>query len=76
MNCPCCQNEMQAGYIPNWSQPVHWLPEGKRPSIFSHTVTGSGVPLLNQFKPLSAFGYKAEAYYCQKCKMVIARTKE
>ena len=76
MKCPYCQNEMQPGYIPNAGQPVQWIPNGEKPSIFTFTVAGHGIPLLNQFKPLKANGYIAEAHYCPTCKLVIAPTKE
>jgi len=49
MNCPYCQNEMPLGYIPSWSQPVQWLPDGKRPSMFAFTLAKSGIPLINQY---------------------------
>lgn len=76
MKCPYCQKKMQLGYVPNWSQPVQWLPDGKRPSIFAFSAAADGVLLINQFKPLKAYGYKAKAYYCPNCKVVIARTQE
>lgn len=75
MNCPYCQNEMQLGNIPNWSQPVQWLPDGKRPSMFAFSVAANGVLLMNQYRILKE-GYQAKAYYCQKCKIVIAHTQE
>ena len=75
MKCPYCQKEMQRGYIPNGSQPVQWIPDDERPSFFSFSVAEQGVPLVNQFKPLKANGYKAEAHYCPDCKVVIAPTK-
>ena len=75
MKCPYCQKEMQRGYIPNGSQPVQWIPDNERPSFLSFSVAEQGVPLVNQFKPLKANGYKAEAHYCPDCKVVIAPTK-
>lgn len=75
VKCTYCQNEMQSGYIPNWSQPVQWLPDGKRPTIFSFSAAKDGVPLINEFRPLKAMGYRAEACYCPKCKIVIAPVK-
>lgn len=69
MRCPYCQKEMQRGYIPNGSQPVQWIPDGERPSVLSFSVTEQGVSLVNQFKPLKANGYKAEAHYCSDCKV-------
>ena len=74
MNCPYCQNEMQLGYIPGWTLPGQWLPDGKRPSIFAFSVAEAGIPLMNEYK--FTHGYKAEAYYCSKCKVVIAHTQE
>ena len=75
MKCPYCQEEMRLGYIPNGEQPVQWIPNGERPSVLSFSIAEQGVPLINQFKPLKANGYKAEAYYCSNCKVIIAPTK-
>ena len=75
MKCPYCQEEMQRGYIPNGGQPVQWIPNGERPSVLSFSIAEQGVPLINQFKPLKANGYKAEAHYCSNCKVIIAPTK-
>jgi len=66
---------MLTGYIPNWSQPVQWIPDGERPAGFAFSVADQGVPLVNQFKPLKAGGYQAEAHYCPGCKIVIAPVK-
>lgn len=76
MKCPYCQEEMKWGYIPNWMQPVQWIPDGERPSLLSFSIAQRGIALINQFKPLKAYGYRAEAHYCPKCKIVIAPTKE
>ena len=76
MKCPYCGTEMQAGYIPNGSQPVQWIPEGERPSLISFSVAEQGVPLINQFKLFKANGYKAAAHYCAKCRIIIAPTKD
>lgn len=76
MKCPYCGMEMQAGYIPNGSQPVQWIPDGEKPSLFSFSIAGQGVSLINQYKPLKANGYKADAHYCPKCKVVIAPIKD
>ena len=51
MKCPYCGMEMQAGYIPNGSQPVQWIPDGEKPSLFSFSIAGKGVSLINQYKP-------------------------
>ena len=40
MKCPYCGMEMQAGYIPNGSQPVQWIPDGEKPSLFSFSIAG------------------------------------
>lgn len=75
MKCPYCGTEMLAGYIPNGNQPVQWIPAGERPSLLSFSVAEHGVTLMNQYKPFKANGYKAEAYYCSDCKLIIAPTK-
>jgi len=75
MKCPYCQKEMLPGCIPNWSQPVQWLPDDEKPAAFAFSVAEQGVPLNNQFKPLQAHGYRAEARYCPDCKVIAAPTK-
>ena len=35
MKCPYCQKEMQLGQISNWLQPIQWIPDGQKPSLFS-----------------------------------------
>ena len=76
MRCPYCQEEMRPGYIPNGEQPVQWIPNGERPSHISFSVAETGVALINQFKPLQANGYRAEAHYCPKCGIAIAPTSK
>lgn len=76
MKCPYCQNEMRLGYLHNGGQPVQWIPDGAKPSVRSFSVAEQGIPLINQFKPLSANGYQARAHYCPTCGVVLAPTKE
>ena len=75
MNCPYCGKEMQAGYIPNGGQPVQWIPAGERPSFFSFSAAKNAIRLVKQFAPIRANGYKAQAYCCTDCKIVIAQTE-
>jgi hypothetical protein len=63
---------MLLGYIPNSNQPVQWIPEDKKPSLFSFSVTDEGITLNNKFSPFRTNGYKATAYVCMDCKIVIA----
>jgi len=74
MRCPYCQGEMQQGYVPNGGQPVQWIPDGEKVSLLSFSVAEKGISLINQFRPLKANGYRAEAHYCSNCRIVIART--
>lgn len=67
---------MQLGFIPNGGQPVQWIPRGESVSFLSFSMAGKGVSLINQFQPLKANGYAAEAYHCPKCRLIIAKTKE
>lgn len=67
---------MRPGYIPNGCQPVQWIPDGEKPSVFSFSVADTGIPLKNCFKPLKVNGYRAEAHYCPKCGIVLAPTSE
>ena len=71
MKCPYCNKEMSVGYIHNGNQPVQWIPGNKKPSAFRFSVTDGGVKLNNK---LSLGGYNAEAFYCDACHIVIAKT--
>lgn len=73
MRCPYCNKEMLSGYIPNDDQPVQWLPDGERPSLLAYTTAEKGVTLMSKYALL--IGYKATAFYCKECKIVIAPIK-
>ena len=73
MKCPYCQKEMQLGYIPSYKSPVEWLPKGSKPSPIAYRYSKNGVPLYNEHS--LRFGFKAEAYHCDKCNIVLAYTK-
>ena len=75
MKCPYCGKEMESGYIPNGYQPVQWIPEGERPSLLSFSTSETGVTLDNKFSPFKANGYRAAAFYCADCGIVIAPVK-
>lgn len=75
MKCPYCGNEMSEGYIYNGSQPLQWLPNDVMPSRIKWTTKDDGVNLKNTFKLFKESGYKAEAFYCNKCHIVIAPTE-
>ena len=72
MKCPYCSGEMLVGYIHNGNQPVQWIPNGKKPSIFRFSATDDGIKLDNKF---SMSGYRSEAYYCDACHVVIAKAE-
>ena len=71
MKCPACQREMQKGYLHNAGQPVQWIPEDSKPSLWKTGVANGAVVLDNDFLWR---GYRADAFYCPACKMVIAPT--
>ena len=75
MKCPYCGKETEAGYIYNGNQPLQWLPNGVMPSRINWTAKDDGVNLKNKFKLFKESGYKAEAFYCNKCHIVIAPTE-
>ncbi len=75
MKCPGCGREMQAGYLAGECRPVQWMPEGKRPSAWNFTTSEEGVTLCNRFSLLKTGGYRAEAYFCPTCQMIIAPTE-
>ena len=72
MKCPYCSKEMAEGCLHNGKQPVQWMPQGKKPSMFAFSSADSGIELNNKF---SMSGYSAEAYYCDSCHIVIAKDK-
>lgn len=72
MKCPYCGEEMSVGYIYNGNQPLQWLPDGVMPSRVNWIATDRGVSLKNNFKLFKEGGYKAEAFYCYGCHIVIA----
>ncbi len=72
VECPYCGKEMASGFIPNGQQPVQWIPDGEKPSFFSFSKAEKAVTLNNKFSILKANGYKAEAYFCIHCKIIIS----
>jgi len=75
MKCPYCGKEMSVGYIYNGQQPIQWLPEGVMPARIIFTKRDEGVDLKNKFTFLKESGYRAEAFHCYGCRVVIAPTE-
>ncbi len=72
MKCPICHLDMTKGYLHNGRQPLEWVPDGKKAGTFTGRFSRDGVPLQNgKFSVWT--GYKAEAFYCANCKIVLAR---
>lgn len=68
MNCPYCKNELLGGYIHNQTQPVQWIPNDAKPSIWRGGLAERSV----QIGKYSIWREsKANAYYCPSCKVVI-----
>lgn len=74
MKCPYCSNEMLQGYINNYDNPVQWFPKDINPSRIRYKKTSASIKLNNKFF-LFKYGYKAEAFYCENCHIVIAQTE-
>lgn len=72
MKCPYCEREIKKGYFINGSQPIQWIPEGNKPSVWKTGIAKDAVQLGSGSYWKS---YKAEAYYCQSCKIVITPVK-
>lgn len=72
MKCPYCNNEMKAGYLHDASQPVQWIPDGKKPSVWKSGLADGAVQLGDGSLWKN---YRAAAFYCPKCKIVIAKAK-
>lgn len=74
MECPYCKKEMKPGYLYNGRQPLQWIPEDGRPSAFAFSTAKSSVSLRH--KPSSGIGgYRAEAFYCDACRIVMTKTE-
>ena len=72
MFCPKCNHKMLTGFIPVFKGRLYWLPEDEDLPWYAavHPKNGiilSGYTLMN-FK-------KADAYYCESCKIVILPVK-
>ena len=48
------------------------MPDGKKTSLFRFSAADGGKKLSNK---LSLGGYNAEAFYCDACHVVIAKTE-
>ena len=73
MKCPYCQQKMRPGYLQNSTQPVQWIPEGSKPSMWKGQPAKYGVPFGGGNCIWK--GYTAEAHYCAACGVVIAKVK-
>lgn len=73
MKCPHCEREMKKGYFRHVDQPVQWIPEGSKPSIWKTGVAEGAVVIGKE-----SFwkGYRADAFYCPACKIVIVPVKQ
>ncbi len=73
MKCPSCQKEMHNGYVFERDQPIQWIPAESKPSIWKTGVAEGSVVLGGG--GFWTGGYKAEAFYCKNCKIVILPVK-
>lgn len=70
MKCPYCGKAMEVGYIHNGRNPVQWIPAGKKPPLLA--FSSDYVECKNEF---SMAGYRAEAFYCSTCRILLAKTE-
>ena len=75
MKCPHCGKEMLEGYLYNGQQPIQWLPNGVMPARIKFTKRDEGVDLKNKFSFFKESGYRAEAFHCYACHIIIAPTE-
>jgi len=73
MKCPKCGEDMQNGFLPAVRGRLYWSPEDQRIpwNIVKHP---KGSVVLSEFAIVTA--KKAEAFYCEFCKIVILPVKE
>ena len=72
MNCPYCSKEMACGYFHNAERPVQWIPDGKKSTVFNFSIAEGAVAFGEKYSLIK--GYVAQAYYCDQCNIVIAKT--
>jgi predicted RNA-binding Zn-ribbon protein involved in translation (DUF1610 family) len=73
MKCPKCGKEMQKGFVPSNRGRLYWSPEDQRiPWNVAKLPKGSVV--LSDFSITTA--KKAEAFFCESCKIVILPVKD
>lgn len=71
MKCPKCEREMRKGYLIDRECPIQWIPEGSKPPLFKTGVADEAVVLGGG----SFWGnYRADAWHCPACKMVVIPT--
>ena len=75
MKCPHCGKEMLEGYLYNGQQPIQWLPYGVMPARIKFTKRDEGGDLKNKFSFFKECGYRAEAFHCNACHIIIAPTE-
>lgn len=71
MKCTKCGNEMKKGYLHSDAL-LQWIPEGERPPILAFSKAKNGALLNNFEEGVLCTAYKAEAYYCHNCGIVVA----
>lgn len=70
MKCPYCEKEMSCGYLYNGRQPICWIPAEDCPPLLAFRKSAQGVTLRHK-EASAVSGYKAEAFYCDACGIVI-----
>lgn len=73
MKCPYCAKEMSCGYIYNGRNPVSWIPRESRMPILGFLKPNNCVNLYHTHSSAWS-GYRAEAFYCDSCHVVISKT--
>ena len=72
MNCPACKMAMQKGYFIDRQKPVQLIPEGKKDPLFIG-MRAEGAVVFGRGNLWS--GYRAEAWYCPRCRIAIVPEK-
>lgn len=70
MKCSCCGEVLVRGYFYNSTQPIQWIPQDKEPAFWKGGVAKDAIRLGNG-SLLDWDGYRADAYFCKRCQMII-----
>ena len=73
MECPYCKAGMEQGFVKSTGYDLYWIKNGYEANMARRNVTEHGFFIADKgFNN----GTQTQAYYCNKCKIVIMKAGE